>query len=287
MADTQQNEGYNLIQCSEISSTSDVLKLNHVYPFFYLPRGRRTYQRRSYSHLMLHPPHFRPQIIPIPYRENVTSQQTFNTHFAILTVSSIFLCSLLALSFVYMNFPEVTHEERQHIRIPWNIEQAKHLGIILNQYKDDHYLQVMVGVFVTYIFVALTLVCTCSAVGASLCFLLSQLLGRRIVLKYFPERANKWAVIVNKQRDNLFNYVVFLRVTPFLPNWFINLTAPVIGVPLKPFALGTFFGVAPPSFVAIQAGQTLHTMSSTDTTFSWNSFILLGLFALISLVPIF
>lgn len=94
-------------------------------------------------------------------------------------------------------------------------------------------------------------------------------------------------MIVDKQRDNLLNYVVFLRVTPFLPNWFINLTAPVIGVPLKPFALGTFFGVAPPSFVAIQAGQTLNTMSSTDSTFSWTSVVLLGLFAVISLIPIF
>ncbi|KAK4886350.1 hypothetical protein RN001_002621 [Aquatica leii] len=242
--------------------------------------------------------------------ENAANPQTFNTHFAIISVVSIFLCSLLALMFVYANFPEVTQEEKQHIRIPWNIDQAKHLGMVLDQYKDDHYLQVMLGVFTTYIFlqtfaipgslflsilsgflfpfsVALLLVCTCSALGASLCFLLSQLLGRRIVLKYFPERANKWAVIVNKQKDNLLNYVVFLRVTPFLPNWFINLTAPVIGVPLKPFALGTFFGVAPPSFVAIQAGQTLHTMSSTDSTFSWTSIILLGLFAIISLVPIF
>lgn len=129
--------------------------------------------------------------------------------------------------------------------------------------------------------------CTCSAIGASLCFLLSQLLGRKLVLTYFPERANKWAVIVNKQRDNLFNYVGFLRITPFLPNWFINLTAPVIGVPLKPFALGTFVGVAPPSFVAIQAGQTLHQMTATDSAFSWTSISLLGVFAVISLIPIF
>lgn len=109
-------------------------------------------------------------------------------------------------------------------------------------------------------YVALFLVCTCSMVGATLCFLLSQLLGRRLVLKvkytlsyimivsqaiffqHFPERANKWKKQVEKHRDNLFNYMVFLRITPILPNWFINLSAPVIGVPLVPFALGTFIG---------------------------------------------
>lgn len=134
---------------------------------------------------------------------------------------------------------------------------------------------------------ALLLVCTCSAVGASLCFLLSQLLGRRLVLQYYPERAQKWAVMVDKHRDNLLNYVIFLRVTPFLPNWFINLTAPVIGVPLVPFAVGTFLGVAPPSFVAIQAGQTLHTMSASDSTFSWTSVVMLAVFAVVSLIPVF
>lgn len=92
---------------------------------------------------------------------------------------------------------------------------------------------------------------------------------------------------MNKHRDHLFNYIVFLRVTPFLPNWFINLSAPVIGVPLVPFATGTFFGVAPPSFVAIQTGQTLYQMSSSDMAFSWNSVLLLAAFAFISLIPIF
>lgn len=91
--------------------------------------------------------------------------------------------------------------------------------------------------------IALTLVCFCSALGASLCYLLSQLVGRRIVKHFFPERAKIWSQQVNKHKDNLLSYVLFLRMTPFLPNWFINLVAPVIGVPLYPFAVGTFFGM--------------------------------------------
>lgn len=118
--------------------------------------------------------------------------------------------------------------------------------------------------------VAIGLVCTCSAIGASLCYLLSQLVGRRLVKHYFPERAQKWAEQVDKHRNELLSYILFLRMTPFLPNWFINLVAPVIGnlifyvklifrlmlflsfysnfiiflagVPLYPFALGTFLG---------------------------------------------
>ena len=47
---------------------------------------------------------------------------------------------------------------------------------------------------------------------------------------------------VQKHKDHLLNYMIFLRVTPFLPNWFINIVAPVIDVPVWPFFLGTFIG---------------------------------------------
>lgn len=90
--------------------------------------------------------------------------------------------------------------------------------------------------------IALILVCSCSAVGATLCYLLSQLVGRRLVRHYFPARAQQWSQQVDKHRNELLSYILFLRMTPFLPNWFINLVAPVIGVPLYPFAVGTFFG---------------------------------------------
>lgn len=102
----------------------------------------------------------------------------------------------------------------------------------------------------------------------------------------FPEKANNWAVMVRRHKDNLFNYMLFLRMTPLLPNCFINLASPVIGVPIVPFIMGTFFGVAPPSFVAIQAGQTLHKLNSSSDAFSMTSVILLFVFALLTLLPV-
>lgn len=103
------------------------------------------------------------------------------------------------------------------------------------------FLSILSG-FLFPFYLALLLVCCCSAIGASLCFFLSNLLGKKLVKKFFPEKAAQWAKTVAKHKHNLLNYIIFLRVTPFLPNWFINMTAPVIGVPLVPFALGTFIG---------------------------------------------
>ena len=48
---------------------------------------------------------------------------------------------------------------------------------------------------------------------------------------------------VARHREHLLNYIIFLRITPFLPNWFINITSPVIDVPLMPFFVGSFLGM--------------------------------------------
>ncbi|XP_050465371.1 transmembrane protein 41 homolog isoform X2 [Cataglyphis hispanica] len=199
-----------------------------------------------------------------------------STKRAVLTVGLIFIASLTALFYVYMSFPELEQHEKQYMKLPFHIEDAKNLGKLLERYKDLYYFQVLAGLFITYIF----------AVGATLCYLLSSLLGRRLLYRYFPDKAKEWTIIVTRHRHNLLNYMLFLRMTPLLPNWFINLASPVIGVPMIPFTVGTFFGVAPPSFVAIQAGQTLQKLTSSSDAWSWNSIIILCIFALLSLLPV-
>lgn len=43
---------------------------------------------------------------------------------------------------------------------------------------------------------------------------------------------------VDRRRGELLGYIVFLRITPILPNIFINIASPVVNVPIGPFALG-------------------------------------------------
>jgi uncharacterized membrane protein YdjX (TVP38/TMEM64 family) len=81
--------------------------------------------------------------------------------------------------------------------------------------------------------------------------------------------------------------MIFLRITPILPNWFINVCSPILDVPLKDFFLGTFAGVALPSILFIQAGKTLHQLSSASDVFSWRSILILTFCAILSLLPIY
>lgn len=41
--------------------------------------------------------------------------------------------------------------EKQHLKIPFDIEDAKMLGKVLDQYKDMYYFEVMFGVVFVYI----------------------------------------------------------------------------------------------------------------------------------------
>lgn len=134
--------------------------------------------------------------------------------------------------------------------------------------------------------VALVLVCICSAIGASVCYLLSSFLGRALILKFIPDKVAKWSSQVEQQKDNLLCYIIFLRITPILPNWFINIGSPIIGVPLFPFFSGTLIGVAPPSAMTIIAGKTLQ-IATNPTLFTWSSVLCLSFFAILSLIPVF
>ncbi|XP_018023946.1 transmembrane protein 41B isoform X2 [Hyalella azteca] len=244
-----------------------------------------------------------------PTSHKKDTQETLSVQQAILCLIVIFSIALMALYFVYTKFPKLEVSEREHIKLPRCMEDAQNLARVLSHYKDRYYVVVLTAVFVMYIFlqtfaipgsiflsiisgflfpswVALLLICFCSATGASFCYLLSYLAGRPIVSRYFPKRAQSWQEKVEKQKGNLLFYMIFLRITPFLPNWFINITSPVINVPLWPFFLGTFIGVAPPSLVAVQAGTTLYELISYQDAFSTTTVMLLAAAALLSLVPV-
>lgn len=228
---------------------------------------------------------------------------------SLLILALIFTCSASFMYLVYRNFPELSEDEMEKIKIPKDMDDAKALGTVLSKYKDTYYAQVLVAYFATYVFLqtfaipgsiflsilsgylypfplALFLVCLCSGLGASFCYMLSYLVGRPMVYKYLTERAQKWSQQVDKHRDHLINYIIFLRITPFLPNWFINITSPVINVPLGVFFIGTFLGVAPPSFVAINAGTTLYKLTTAGEAVSWNSLAVLGILAVLSILPV-
>lgn len=228
---------------------------------------------------------------------------------ALVLIFLIFTSAFIALSFVYMKFPKLNAEDAGKVKLPKSIEDAKELGKLLSNYTDEYFMEVFIAFTLTYIFLqsfaipgsiflsilsgflfpfplALFLVCFCSSTGASFCYLISSIVGQKIVNKYFAKRVRQWKSQVQRHEKDLLSYITFLRITPFLPNWFINITSPVLHVPLFPFFIGTFIGVAPPSFGFISAGVELYELTTTGDAFSFKSILIVIGAAVISLLPV-
>ncbi|XP_030307004.1 transmembrane protein 41B isoform X4 [Calypte anna] len=147
---------------------------------------------------------------------------------SLLILVSIFLSAAFLMFLVYKNFPQLSEEEREYIKVPRDMDDAKALGKVLSKYKDTFYVQVLVAYFATYVFLQ-----TFAIPGSIFLSILSGFL--------YPFPLALFLVcLVERHREHLINYIIFLRITPFLPNWFINITSPVINVPLKVFFIGTF-----------------------------------------------
>lgn len=62
-------------------------------------------------------------------------------------------------------------------------------------------------------------------------------------------------VQVAKRREYLFNYMLFLRITPTLPNTFINVCSPIVDIPFRTFLPATVIGVIPATFITVRVSH--------------------------------
>lgn len=49
---------------------------------------------------------------------------------------------------------------------------------------------------------------------------------------------------VEENRSCLFFFLLFLRLFPMTPNWFLNLSAPILNIPISQFFLSVLIGKA-------------------------------------------
>jgi uncharacterized membrane protein YdjX (TVP38/TMEM64 family) len=91
--------------------------------------------------------------------------------------------------------------------------------------------------------------------------------------------------MVSSNKHNLLWYMLFLRFTPLIPNWFVNLASPLVGIPYVVFLTGSAIGLIPMNFILIQTGQTLKEIESIGLKMS--HFITLFALGTLSLIPTF
>lgn len=79
-------------------------------------------------------------------------------------------------------------------------------------------------------------------------------------------------------------YMLFLRVSPMLPNWFVNYGTPLVGMPLGYFALASLIAIQPAAAMSIsmggmvrqagEAGLDLLTLTKRGAAMALTTFVL-------------
>lgn len=82
------------------------------------------------------------------------------------------------------------------------------------------------------------LIAAVSTLGSTCCYAMSALFGRPLARAIWKQRLDDFSAEVAARSHDLLSYIIFLRVTPILPNVFINVASPIVGVPLREFFLG-------------------------------------------------
>jgi len=206
----------------------------------------------------------------------------------------------LGLICIYWTMPAA---EYQFLRVPHSIEEIQFLKDHLAIYTKDYTAQVILGYCATYIFMqtfmipgtifmsllagalfgiarGLALVLFNATAGASSCYFLSKLIGRPIAFYLWPEKLRFFRTEVAKRRQNLLNYMLFLRITPTLPNTFINVASPIVDVPYHIFFIASFFGLIPAAYVTVRAGLALGELRSLGDLYDFKTIATLFLLAL-------
>lgn len=223
----------------------------------------------------------------------------------VTTASVVVLGFLVGLLCVYLTMPQ---SDYSFLKLPRNLQDLQILRDNLEIYTSDYTVQVLVGYCLVYVFMqtfmipgtvfmsllagalfgvikGMALVVSTATAGASSCFFLSKLIGRPLIFSLWPDKLIFFQDQVARRKDGLLNYMLFLRLTPTLPNTFINVASPIVDVPYHIFFLATFIGLIPAAYVTVRAGIALGELKSLGDLYDFSSMATLFLIGVLSVTP--
>lgn len=196
----------------------------------------------------------------------------------------------------------------QILRLPRSLADVRLLKDNLAVYASEHQANFVLGYCSIYIFMQTfmipgtifmsllagalfgvikggVLVVFTATAGASSCYFLSKLIGRPLVCWLWPERLRYFQSEIAKRKDKLLNYMLFLRITPTLPNTFINMASPIVDIPFHIFFAATLIGLIPASYITVKAGRALGDLRSVRELYDFKTLVVLFLIGSVVVVP--
>lgn len=192
-----------------------------------------------------------------------------------------------------------------------SLEYLKNNQKIIEYYIVNHYFLSLLAYRTTYILViafsipvatllsvigglffgqltAIVAVAVSATIGASIFFQFVTVASNKLISSHIECSILK---MKNGFQKNAFSYLLTLRLLPFFPFAIVNIASAVFQVPLRTFAIGTFLGIIPGSFVYVSIGATLSEVLHEQNyppniIVDGRFFIVLFLLAILSLLPV-
>jgi len=113
---------------------------------------------------------------------------------------------------------------------------------------------------------------------------MSKSLGAGFLERNFSDKLAWFRNKIDENKDSLFYYFVFLRIQPFVPDFFLNLASSAVGVPFPVFFTASLVGLSPYTFFFVKTGLTINEIQSIgmDSTTIFSLFALAG----VALLPV-
>ena len=131
----------------------------------------------------------------------------------------------------------------------------------------------------------MALVVGCCIVGACTCYAVSMAIGKPLATWLWPVKMRLFQEEVAKRRNRLLLYMCFIRVTPAFPNVFVNVAAPIVGIPFDIFFFTTLLGLFVTQSVPVKGGLEIASISSLSEIYS-RSLPIMCLLSLVLLAPL-
>lgn len=156
----------------------------------------------------------------------------------------------------------------------------------LLQWKENHWLWTILGFMGVYflvvsfsipgaVFFTLAGGFLLGPIWGTLCVVTSATLGACTIFiavqtslgSWLKGKAAPWFSKMEKGfKENGFSYLLFVRLVPIFPFWVVNIVPALLDMQLKSFAIATFIGIIPGSFVYVLAGNGLGAILDQDKT---------------------
>lgn len=94
-------------------------------------------------------------------------------------------------------------------------------------------------------------------------WLMSYAIGHEILMHFATEKMATLQREMDKFKGSVFRYVLFIRISPLFPNWFVNYSTAIVGVPFHHFLVASIIAIQPAACMSIGMGSMLRDVGDT------------------------